>query len=302
METILQEYVTLCRMVGGWTDWVQGPGGNISIKEENQLLIKRSGALLGDTTESNGWVLCDIDKVKTAYNSNQESIAHTILKGDGNPSIETFLHCLPDRIIVHLHPAFLLGILCESTPDKCHTIDDQPIAWIPYAKPGIPLAKLLFDSVSSHTRIYMLENHGVLFTGHSVQDILENMIRVSKYFKPPVLNHLPFTNIQWAVETYRTYKEESMILQPLGNVIHSGTNIVPYTPDIAVFLTKDSILCDGEQIYCVGKTLQECSILRDLYLSYQYAVQMGAHRSLSYINVQELRSWDKEKLRRKGPL
>jgi hypothetical protein len=237
-----------------------------------------------------------------AYNSNNESITHTILDGAGNPSIETFLHCLPDRIIVHLHPAFLLGVLCGSTVKKCETIADQPIAWIPYAKPGIPLAKLLFEAYSPEVHIYMLENHGILFTGQTTEEILENMIRISKYFKPSFPNHLPFTNIEWATETLLKSGRQGKILQPLGCATHHGATMVPYTPDIAVFLTTDSILSDGEQIYCLGKTLQECSILRELYVSHQYAKQMNAQVSLSHAQVQELRSWDKEKLRRKGPL
>ncbi len=302
METNLSEYVTLCRLVGGWTDWVQGPGGNISFKQDNELIIKRSGALLADTTNQHGWVLCDQTLVEIAMKAEQEDISHTVLKGSGKPSIETFLHCLPDKIIVHLHPAFMLGVLCSNKPAN---ILPKDWIWIPYARPGIPLASLLFSAYVPTKKIYLLQNHGVLLVGETIQEILNSMSSISSFFKTylPHPHTLPFTNVTWAADQFWKFHDvwkEEFIFQP----IYRGRieSIKVFTPDIAVFLTLSppSLLSDGEQIYSIGKSLQQCNIIRELYLSHQYAVLGGANTELSREEVHGLLNWDKEKERKQA--
>jgi len=109
------DYTTLCRLIGPWTDWIQGPGGNISVKNTagTDMLVKKSGALL---SAPNNWVRCDLPAIRTALANGQEHIEHTVLEGAGKPSIEAFLHAFPPRIIVHAHPYPLMNALCRNEP------------------------------------------------------------------------------------------------------------------------------------------------------------------------------------------
>lgn len=306
METIHQDYITLNRLIGGWTDWVQGPGGNISLKAGNQLIIKQSGACLGDTTATQGWVVCNWMQVEEARKSGQESIRHTVLTGSGNPSIETFLHCLPSRIIVHLHPAFLLGDLCSPSPPLNKSESDSDVIWIPYARPGIPLANELYKQYSPESSIYMLQNHGILITGETIQEIVELMIRVSRPFQGRIPSSLPFTDVEWATKLFfefqTTYTTEYLI-QPICVHALEFHRINAFTPDLAVFLvptpsSPPPLVSDGRRVYVVAKTLQQCGTLRDLFMSHQYAAHFGASQTLSSEEVYALMNWDKEILRK----
>ena len=147
---LLDEYVYVCRMIGGWTDWVQGVGGNISVKQGDEILVKRSGARIGDTTKDAGWVKCSIIRLRECMENNTENTVSAILQGTGTPSIEAFLHLLPARIIVHLHPSHLLNTLCS---------DVDSFSSIPYTKPGLQLAQQLMRAYMPSTNIYFLKNH-----------------------------------------------------------------------------------------------------------------------------------------------
>ena len=45
------DYLRFCRIVGPWTDWFQGPGGNLSVKTKSQMFVKQSGVRIADTTK-----------------------------------------------------------------------------------------------------------------------------------------------------------------------------------------------------------------------------------------------------------
>lgn len=309
-QSDIKEYVTLCRLLGPWTDWVQGPGGNISVKswDATRMIVKRSGALLANTTTTEGWVVCDLGKVKAALDAGTESIEHTVLQGTGKPSIETFLHCLDARIVVHLHPAPLLPLLCQTK-----------VEFIPYMKPGIPLAKEILKRTPLDQKphaMYCLANHGVLLTGNNISDILQSLFTLDKFFQPtPMLpqTHAVFvSNLFFALKSL-TGKE--YLIQPVG--FYGFPIIRPYTPDIAVFVqtaimgssstmtdilkrlthqVQPSVVFTETMSYVVGTTLEQCRSIHEILLS---ALAAGsAPNTLTDDQVRELCSWDKEKERR----
>jgi rhamnose utilization protein RhaD (predicted bifunctional aldolase and dehydrogenase) len=64
----------MCKLIGPWTDWIQGPGGNFSIKNDSSVLVKQSGFCIANTTEKNGWVLCCLKSLVEAIHLEKESI------------------------------------------------------------------------------------------------------------------------------------------------------------------------------------------------------------------------------------
>jgi ribulose-5-phosphate 4-epimerase/fuculose-1-phosphate aldolase len=298
METdILNEYVNMCRLLGGWTDWVQGPGGNCSIKFDGKLLVKRSGALIGNTTDTNGWVLCDMSGIQTALREGREDISRTVLEGEGKPSIEAFFHCLSSRIVVHLHPAPLLPLLCSSTP-----ISLPGSKTIEYLKPGIPLANALLEAYDSDTRIYFMKQHGVLFMGETLDEIMEHMIKVSTLFDGPRTNISTVRSISDKI--FRTLGFRYLFKPWFGMNVHVSQTFLPYTPDIAVFLTSSPsesnidtvptvVMIDGI-CYTIGNTLEQCMSVFEIL----YAHGCGKGTFLSEDQVLELITWDKEKERK----
>ena len=76
--------------------YVQGSGGNTSLKIENQLFIKASGFELKDANNKQIFVNVDYRKVIEGINLNKKDpLSNTWDKKNGlRPSIETSLHAI----------------------------------------------------------------------------------------------------------------------------------------------------------------------------------------------------------------
>lgn len=320
---MLQEYIDLCRCIGSWPDWVQGPGGNCSIKEDNRLLVKRSGALIADTTEEKGWVLCDSRRINEALVAGEEDISSCVMEGSGKPSIEAFLHTFPSRIIVHLHPAPLMNLLCSDSIESLH-YEEIPNRIIPYCKPGIPLTHALQKVYDPSIPLYFLKNHGVILMANTVAEILSMMMRLREdLFDKQQLS----TNICLASTLYRlihTLTGKRLLVRPYLqlNVRSRERIFFPYSPDIAVFLQKAALVIENPQtdyetylqdyiktygtlpsvigtsnaIYIIGSSIEACSSTYEILMAY-YTIPVGSTH-LTETDYSELVNWDKEKARR----
>jgi rhamnose utilization protein RhaD (predicted bifunctional aldolase and dehydrogenase) len=316
----LAEYVELCRRIGPWTDWVQGGGGNCSIKQGDELLVKRSGARIADTTHTSGWVMCSIEKILACVAENRENTEGAQILGDGKPSIEAFFHTLPARVIVHCHPVPLLGRLCSSTP-----IVHVGCRWIPYSKPGVQLAKQILDVHSTETTIYFLQNHGVIILGNSIEEILEKMVWISNTFFSAVDT---ITDILLASRIYSHLKMahgvDKVIKTWKSSIQWMDRLFIPYTPDSIVFLQQGAVVVEDDgagicaqidryvsryseiptvvfckgTLYLIAPTQSQAFDILEIFLGYM-AIPPGCLPLTSTQN-DEITGWDKEKARKQG--
>ncbi len=312
----LDTYVDLCRTLGPLVDWVQGAGGNISFKNARQLLIKASGFALGATTRSEGWVCCDLQKVLALFEEGNEDFTGVVVEGTGKPSIETFLHCLPKKIVVHLHPMNFLPFLCSS--DKTAT-ETYPI--IPYIKPGLQLGKALFDVYNPATKVYWLANHGVVIAADNLNEIFDSLKTLQS--KIPVSS--PKSDPIFVYKLRRAFHQDLLIrpiLQAHPSTFHSRV-FLPYTPDIVVFLqqaplffdelvpnpedalakyvatygTHPTIIYTPCMIYSVSPSLIKCVAIEEIFCAY-LRIPSTDTLFLDAPQVDELVNWDKEKERK----
>jgi len=318
---MLSEYVDLCRLLGSWPDWVQGPGGNCSIKEGNRLIVKRSGALIADTTHEKGWVCCDISQIQIALQEGREDITATVLEGSGKPSIEAFLHTFPSHIIVHLHPTPLMGYLCSETPEPYSGIPNRIVE---YFKPGIPLTYALQSVYDLAIPLYFLKNHGLILMAETTDAILDYMTQIqANLFDKSQLS----TNIQLTKQIYHSIKSiagQSKLIRPYLQVNSRSQERVffPFSPDIAVFLQKGSIVIENPHkgiqgvlqeyvkayntipsvisttntIYTVGNSMEACQSIYEILMAY-YSIPLRS-TMLTDVQYDELIHWDKEKERK----
>ena len=364
MEAALEEYVHMCRMLGPWTDWVQGPGGNCSVKVGMPLkdtncrgprggtplkdtncrgtavaerglrsectplmIVKQSGATLADTTHTSGWVTVDVEAALSAMEAGEENLA-SLEGGNKKPSMEAFLHTLPARIVVHLHPAPLLPLLCDPNCTEI-PVAGYTTAVIPYMKPGIPLAKALFKKPGCS--IYFLKQHGVVLLGETIEDILQQMIAISdKYFPHDSSTRIPTTPIPVLRALYEALFAETgkrMCVKAWAYRDDIGARFIPYTPDIAVFLQEaplvlkedpqllrddleayrtthghpPTVACIGSYPYILtlGNSQDQCLHIYDILLAY-LALTQETLTPLSDAEVHALVNWDKEKARKQS--
>lgn len=294
-DAIRAEYTDLCRRIGPWTDWVQGPGGNISIKNETHLIVKASGTLIADAE----YVICPIAEPMT------------VCEGSGRPSIEVYLHTLPSRIIVHLHPAPLLNVLCHA--------EALPGCTIPYCKPGAELAELLRAAYNPKIQVYFLKNHGIILCGSTSAEIFDLMVQVRNTVFDP---KYPTTNIRLVTALYDSIPGP-IFIKPHFNIIQSSTPLFyPYTPDTIVFLHEaplvlgdntdtcavlqkyvakyghmPTVIYTPNIVYTVGKTLSRCQSIYEIL--YSYLMIDSSATPLSRDQVAEITGWDAEKERQR---
>jgi rhamnose utilization protein RhaD (predicted bifunctional aldolase and dehydrogenase) len=277
--------------------------------------------LIADTTDEKGWVCCDIAQIQTALSEGREDIAHTVLEGSGKPSIEGFLHTFPSRIIVHLHPNPLMGYLCSEIPEPYSEI---PNRFVGYYKPGIPLTQALQAVYDPSIPLYFLKNHGLILMAETTDAILAYMAQIqADLFDKSQLS----TNIPLTVQLYRTIKDfsgQSKLIRPYLQVNSRSQERVffPFSPDIAVFLQKGSVVIENPHkgvqgalqeyvkayttipsvisttntIYTVGNSMEACQSIYEILMAY-YTIPLRS-TMLTEAQYDELVHWDKEKARK----
>ena len=115
-SSLAAQVLEFCAQIGTDALLVQGPGGNVSWKEDGVLWIKASGKWLADAKSSEIFVPVSLPPLQNALAKSDFTIVPTAISGSQlRPSIETLLHVLmPHKIVVHLHPVEMLSHLVIS--------------------------------------------------------------------------------------------------------------------------------------------------------------------------------------------
>jgi rhamnose utilization protein RhaD (predicted bifunctional aldolase and dehydrogenase) len=150
---------------------VQGPGGNSSVKDAEELWVKASGQWLAEAEQRPIFVpmaraaLCD-----GGGRPLDEAPASAVI-ADRNeaglkPSIETMLHAImPHRIVVHAHAvnAMAISVLADGETRAAERLAGLAWQWIPYHRPGAPLAQAVRRALTRRPAdVLILRNHGVV--------------------------------------------------------------------------------------------------------------------------------------------
>lgn len=157
------QYINLCK-TGDSIEFCQGTGGNISVKSEHLLMIKPSGTKIKDADIS----VIDMNYIEDSFESLSEVLC---LKKHKKPSMETLFHIkLNLKYVIHLHPIYLLTILClENSRDIINKIyDNYDHQYIEYTTPGPGIAKLI-----QNKNIIFLENHGIIISENDADRIIK---------------------------------------------------------------------------------------------------------------------------------
>jgi rhamnose utilization protein RhaD (predicted bifunctional aldolase and dehydrogenase) len=147
-------------------DYVQGAGGNISVKHGQYMLIKASGSRIGSFRNNGSGVTLVRQRISNDHSSFQ-SDPFNIAK----PSMELGLHlATEDPYVLHLHSigACAFGVVEGlELPDTLLGLIDV----ISYRSPGAALAQAWSSSATRAPWGALFENHGLLIRGSSVAEI-----------------------------------------------------------------------------------------------------------------------------------
>jgi NAD(P)-dependent dehydrogenase (short-subunit alcohol dehydrogenase family)/rhamnose utilization protein RhaD (predicted bifunctional aldolase and dehydrogenase) len=210
----LEQLIAISRSVGANPDYVQAGGGNTSVKSQDgrTMAIKASGTPLTAMSESAGWVELDTAGVLSIFDRKDlaqletnarearvlQHLSSAVSGGTGRPSVETALHALLGKVVIHTHPVAANALNCgpglkalkEITP-----ANELPPLWVPYTDPGWRLATTIKSAAEAYEKkhnhppvVIFMENHGLLVSAPEARACMalhhEWVRRCERYFLP----------------------------------------------------------------------------------------------------------------------
>ena len=183
--------------------------GNTSVKlSAGTFLVKASGSNLG-TLDKNGVVECRASVLLSLLGKNNLTdgeIEYALLESRVDarakkPSVEALFHAyllsLPGiEFVGHTHATAVNSILCSPRakefatkrifPDEIVCCDVASV-FIPYTDPGLRLAQAMREQTEKFLkdfgrppRVILMENHGLITLGRSVEAVLSAMLMAEK--------------------------------------------------------------------------------------------------------------------------
>src|SRR3989449_973382 len=187
----LDQLVYASTLIGREPRRVQPGGGNTSIKLGDALLVKGSGtdlrtigragftrlSLAGLATLRDAAAMSDVDMMRF--------LASCMLQTDGPaPSVETPLHSLlPHRVIAHTHDVATMSLTNLSDTAAQRLVAELfpgEIVYVPYARPGFPLARTVSGMVDRMPRGAVglaLAHHGLVVWGEDPRECYTRLLR-----------------------------------------------------------------------------------------------------------------------------
>ena len=317
---------------GDRVDYVQGGGGNTSVKFDAQLMaIKASGYTLKETTTEKGFVTVDYQKIKKYYNEvdsnadkdfEKESLAVnmdsiTLLEGmeERRPSVEVGLHSFLERCVIHTHAVYSNIVCCckesRQLADKIFADSGIGYTFVPYIDPGFRLtlavrdaAKSYLDENSSMVDVIFMENHGVIATNEDAQQAMDLHDKVNdSIIKFLGLGEYPKPKIK---KTQAGFESDTDYLLEFSNK-HGGLDYfkkLRLYPDQLVYINKalgDVISFeDGRILYKAAE--KEAKVIEETLLGVSYVIGQIEEAGLTLRLMDEkgadfINNWESEKYR-----
>jgi ribulose-5-phosphate 4-epimerase/fuculose-1-phosphate aldolase len=160
MSDAMGELAAMGRRLGG-LEWVQGPGGNVSIKAGSELWVKASGKRLRDVAREDGFARVPLDVAGAALEGDAAADA-SLFAREPRPSMEAYFHALPARVVAHTHSlgSLLFGCAADTTGDLLGGL----IRELPYIRPGRGIAVALREAwdPNAQEQAFLLRSHGMV--------------------------------------------------------------------------------------------------------------------------------------------
>jgi ribulose-5-phosphate 4-epimerase/fuculose-1-phosphate aldolase len=186
----LEAFSDMSRAIGSRADYVQGGGGNTSVKlAGGAMAIKASGFHLLDVKPDGGYAVVDGAALSRFYRDHEPGQFPDVEKAGADeakkaavpveglaplrPSVEAGFHSLLSRFVAHSHSVYanLASCCLEAERVTAEALDGAPYAsaLVPYVNPGAMLTFTLRDRVAKTLEecgrvpgVLLLRNHGLI--------------------------------------------------------------------------------------------------------------------------------------------
>jgi ribulose-5-phosphate 4-epimerase/fuculose-1-phosphate aldolase len=186
----LEEYSRVSRDAGARRDFVQGGGGNTSVKLDDRLMaVKASGFCLGDVMPDRAYAVMDYAAIRAFYRGHNavdfeepekagsELAKASTLAVEGiaplRPSVEAGFHSLLGKFVIHSHSVYTNFACCavEMQQILADLLQGVDFSWgvVPYIDPGAQLSFAIRDELDRVERatgkvptVLFMQNHGLI--------------------------------------------------------------------------------------------------------------------------------------------
>lgn len=187
---LLAEFARMSRTAGARADYVQGGGGNTSVKLPGGLMaIKASGFCLKDITPDHAYAVLDLTALREFYYGSEPSDFADVEQAGSErakaavreieglpvlrPSVEAGFHSLLRTFVLHTHSVYANLACCSGNcrdiAAKAFQGADYSWGMVPYTDPGANLTFAIRDEmrrVEAETgrapSVILMQNHGII--------------------------------------------------------------------------------------------------------------------------------------------
>ena len=159
------------------------------------MWIKASGTWLADALAQDIFTPVRLDSLRKAIvDGDPRAAAATDFVDSGanlsglRPSIETSVHAIiPSVVVVHIHCVNTIALAVRDdgeslARDRLRPHADVAPAFVPYRKPGLPLAHAIAERLTNNTNVLVLANHGLVVAGETAAEVADRIERVCGAF------------------------------------------------------------------------------------------------------------------------
>lgn len=172
IDHALAELAALGSALGGM-DFVQGPGGNVSVKTGNELWVKASGRRLADVAQPGGYSRVGMALARAALSGDATADRELFAKSP-RPSLETYFHVLGARVVAHTHSIGSMWVGCSRSARVPTQVQGVPVHVVPYVPPGRDLALAIAQIVTDdREHLVLLRSHGLVAYAESAARAIE---------------------------------------------------------------------------------------------------------------------------------
>jgi len=196
-----KELRNLSFFLGSNIDWIQGAGGNTSVKDNGVLWVKASGYWLSDAEIQNIFIPLDRQMVLDKINLEIEDLSSAQIyeSQDKNirPSIETTLHALMrHKFVAHVHSVNVnsYAVIQNGKEAISQQLQEMNWLWVPYVRPGLPLTMMLKQMNIYDFDVIIFANHGLVVGGETKKEVLDLLNQVEIRLNRPVRRNFSKTD------------------------------------------------------------------------------------------------------------
>jgi rhamnose utilization protein RhaD (predicted bifunctional aldolase and dehydrogenase) len=178
VKSELEELRRLSASIGASPELTQAAGGNTSIKLGDTMWIKASGTWLAHALDRDIFIPIVLSRLSEGMDRNDPACETCIDYIDRElnlsnlmPSVETTVHAaMPERVVVHVHcvETIAWAVRADAEQVLAPILRDYSWKFVPYARPGIPLAQAMKRRLQPGNDVAVLGNHGLVVAAATV--------------------------------------------------------------------------------------------------------------------------------------